>query len=331
MSSSPPQITGAVMNIFERKYKALALQSIAEGGTLAEEVFSTIRTGQAFGIQKTLALKYDGHVTSVHAAECKAAVFQGIGMGIFFFIIYGSYGLAFYYGTTLILDGHANAGVVVNVFMSVLIGAFSLALVAPEATAIAAAQAAAAKIFATIDRTPPIDAASEAGIKPQSLNGAIQFDAVDFHYPSRTDVPVLKHFSITFEAGRTAALVGASGSGKSTVVSLIERFYDPVSGSVRLDGTDIKDLNIKWLRQQIGLVQQEPSLFGTTVTGNVAHGLTGTKWETASEEEKFELVKEACIKANANEFIEKLPLGYDTLVGERGFLLSGAGSDAFIR
>ena len=118
-------------------------------------------------------------------------------------------------------------------------------------------------------------------------------------------------------------MVGASGSGKSTVIALIERFYDPLEGSVLLDGIDIRELNIKWLRGQIGLVSQEPVLFATTIKGNVAHGLIGTKWEHAPEEKKFALIKEACTKANADGFISKMPLGYDTVVGERGFLLSG--------
>jgi ATP-binding cassette, subfamily B (MDR/TAP), member 1 len=94
-------------------------------------------------------------------------------------------------------------------------------------------------------------------------------------------------------------------------------------GVVKLDGVDLKKLNVKWLRTQIGLVSQEPTLFATTIKGNVAHGLIGTKYEHASEEEKFALVKEACIKANADEFVNNMPLGYDTLVGERGFLMSG--------
>lgn len=133
----------------------------------------------------------------------------------------------------------------------------------------------------------------------------------------------MKGLSISFTAGKTAALVGASGSGKSTIISLVERFYDPTHGTVRLDGVNLKDLNLKWLRSRIGLVSQEPTLFATTIKGNVAHGLINTPHEHASEEEKLALVKEACIKANADGFISKLPLGYDTLVGERGFLLSG--------
>lgn len=155
------------------------------------------------------------------------------------------------------------------------------------------------------------------------MEGEITLEDVTFAYPSRPTVQVVKNLNITFRAGKTAALVGASGSGKSTIISLVERFYDPISGVVKLDGHNLKDLNLKWLRTQVGLVSQEPTLFATTIKGNVAHGLIGTKWEHASEEEKEALIKDACIKANADGFITKLPLGYDTLVGERGFLLSG--------
>lgn len=182
---------------------------------------------------------------------------------------------------------------------------------------------AAAKLYETIDRVPDIDSANEEGLRPESCTGEIVFEHVKFNYPSRPDVPIVKDLSITFPAGKTTALVGASGSGKSTTISLVERFYDPLEGVVKLDGISLKDLNLKWLRTQIGLVSQEPTLFATTIKGNVEHGLIGTKWEHASEDEKFQLIKEACIKANADGFITKLPLGYETMVGERGFLLSG--------
>jgi ATP-binding cassette subfamily B (MDR/TAP) protein 1 len=211
----------------------------------------------------------------------------------------------------------------VNVFLAILIGSFSLALLAPEMQAVTHGRGAAAKLYETIDRIPAIDSSDPHGLKPETVEGHITFENVQFNYPSRPNVPVVKNLSISFPAGKTAALVGASGSGKSTIISLVERFYDPLSGVVKLDGVDIKDLNIKWLRTQIGLVSQEPTLFATTIKGNVAHGLIGTKYEHANEEEKFALIKEACVKANADGFINNMPLGYDTMVGERGFLMSG--------
>lgn len=316
-------ITGGVMNRFVSKYMQLSLNHIAEGGTLAEEVISTIRTAQAFGAQKFLISLYDKHIDGSRVANSRGAIWNGGGLGCFFFVIYASYALAFDFGTTLIDEGHADAGQVVNVFLAILIGSFSLALLAPEMQAITHGRGAAAKLYTTIQRTPDIDSADPGGLKPGKAIGEITLDNVKFSYPSRRDVLILKGLSINFPAGKTAALVGASGSGKSTIVSLMERFYDPSSGSVKLDGVDLRELNIKWLRSQIGLVSQEPTLFATTIKGNVLHGLIGTPYENAPEDEKFKLVKEACVKSNADGFITKLPQGYDTLVGERGFLLSG--------
>ncbi|KAL6304388.1 P-loop containing nucleoside triphosphate hydrolase protein [Sparassis latifolia] len=316
-------VTGGVMNKFVSRYMKLSLAYVADGGTLAEEVFSTVRTAQAFGTQEVLSDRYNSHILLSRRVDMKAAVFHGCGLAVFFFVVYGGYALAFDFGTTLIDRGEGTAGQVVNVILAILIGSFSLALLAPEMQAITHGMGAAAKLYETIDRVPPIDSQDESGLKPEKCAGEITFENVKFNYPSRPEVRIVKDLTIQFPAGKTTALVGASGSGKSTVISLVERFYDPLSGSVRLDGHSLRDLNVKWLRSQIGLVSQEPTLFATTIRGNVAHGLIGTEHEDASDEVKMALVKEACVTANADGFISKLPLGYETMVGERGFLLSG--------
>jgi ATP-binding cassette, subfamily B (MDR/TAP), member 1 len=207
--------------------------------------------------------------------------------------------------------------------MSILVGSISLAQLGPEMQAITQARGAAAKLYEAIDRIPDIDSSDPSGLKPEKVEGHITLESVMFNYPSRPNVAVVKDLSLYFPAGKISALVGASGSGKSTIVALVERFYDPLSGLVKLDGVDLKELNIKWLRTQIGLVSQEPVLFATTIKENVAHGLVGTEYEQASEEKKFALIKDACVKANADGFINKMPMGYDTMVGERGFLISG--------
>jgi ATP-binding cassette subfamily B (MDR/TAP) protein 1 len=157
------------------------------------------------------------------------------------------------------------------------------------------------------------------GLKLDDVHKGLTLEGVKVSYPSQPSLQAVKGLDITFRAGKTAALVGASGSGKFTIVSLVERFYDPTAGVVKLDGHDIKELNLRWLRSQISLVSQEPSLFSTTIKNNVS----GTAYENAPEE-KDALIKEACIKANADGFITRLSLGYDTMVGERGFLLSGS-------
>lgn len=167
-------------------------------------------------------------------------------------IVWSTYACAFFYGGLLASWGIASSGDVITVIFSIMIAAFALGMTSDQLQAMGKATSAASKLFEAIDRVPPIDSASPAGLRPDTIHGSISFENVSFHYPSRPEVPILKSFSMQFPPSQSVALVGASGSGKSTIVSLIERFYDPVGGTVRVDGHDIRDLNLKWLRQQIG-------------------------------------------------------------------------------
>ena len=135
--------------------------------------------------------------------------------------------------------------------------------------------------------------ANITGITEEECQGRIECRNIYFRYPARPNVPVLEDFSLHIPPGKTTALVGASGSGKSTIVSLLERYYDVNQGQVLLDGHDIRNLNITWLRTQIGYVAQEPALFSTTIRQNIEYGLFNTKWENVSQEEKQKLVEEA--------------------------------------
>ena len=159
-----------------------------------------------------------------------------------------------------------------------------------------------------------IDSSSPDGMKPRVVKGDIEFSNVSFKYPTRKDNLVFDGLSLNIEGGKTVALVGPSGSGKSTVVQLLERFYDPSAGSIRLDGTDLRELNVKWLRENIGLVSQEPVLFARSIKENISYG-----FPQASQEQ----IENACISANAHDFIMKFPQGYDTEVGDKGAQLSG--------
>merc|ERR550537_1189291 len=154
-----------------------------------------------------------------------------------------------------------------------------------------------------------IDFTSDAGQKPSSCQGRIELRDVHFSYPARPDQRVCNGYNLTVEAGKTVALCGASGSGKSTAIQLIERFYDPDSGSVTLDGVDLRELNVRWLREQIGLVAQEPVLFSGTIAENIGMGKPGSTREE---------VEAAAQMANAHAFISKFPDGYNTNVGETG-------------
>jgi ATP-binding cassette subfamily B (MDR/TAP) protein 1 len=154
-------------------------------------------------------------------------------------------------------------------------------------------------------RVPKIDSGSEAGEELANVAGEVEFKNVQFSYPSRPETPVFVSFSLRIPAGRTVALVGSSGSGKSTVIALLQRFYDPSAGEVALDGVDIRRLRLKWLRAQMGLVSQEPALFATSVRENILFGK-----EDATTDE----VVAAAKAANAHSFISQLPQGYDTQV-----------------
>ncbi|PIN05655.1 Multidrug/pheromone exporter, ABC superfamily [Handroanthus impetiginosus] len=176
------------------------------------------------------------------------------------------------------------------------------------------ASAAATRIFEMIDRVPLIDSEDEKGKVLSYVHGEIEFKEVYFHYPSRENTPILQGFNLKVKPGKTVGLVGGSGSGKSTVISLLERFYDPVKGDILLDGQRIKRLKLKWLRSKMGLVNQEPILFATSIKENILFG---------KEDGSMEEVMSAAKDANAHDFIMKLPGGYETQVGQFGFQLSG--------
>ena len=195
--------------------------------------------------------------------------------------------------------------------------------IAFQVTVITKAASAAAELFAVIDRVSLIDPMSDTGTVPASYSGRIEVRDVGFAYPSRPDSAVLSGLSLDIPANKTTALVGASGSGKSTIIGLLERWYDQTEGSILLDGLDIRDLNVRWLRTHVRLVQQEPVLFSGTVFENVSNGLVGTEHEGTSSEKRMQLVEEACKAAFAHDFIVQLPDGYHTQIGERARTLSG--------
>ena len=194
--------------------------------------------------------------------------------------------------------------------------------IAPQILAFTKASSSAEEIFKTIDRQSEIDPLSEEGIVPDTCIGNIRIECVSFAYPARPDVAVLNNLQLSAPANQTTALVGASGSGKSTIIGLLERWYDQPSGTIYLDGTDIRQLNLHWLRTNIRLVQQEPVLFAGTVYDNIAYGLFGTPKASLPAAEQRVLVERACKDAYADEFIERLPNGYDTDIGLSGSMLS---------
>ena len=166
-----------------------------------------------------------------------------------------------------------------------------------------------------------IDSSSKFGVMKRPIKGDVEFTNVSFSYPARPNQRILNNFNLKIKAGTTVALVGPSGGGKSTTVGLIERFYDVTSGSLTIDGINIKDYNVKNLRSQIGIVQQEPILFATTIRENIQFG--GCNNNTTSKTNEDDAIELAAKSANAHEFISNFPDGYDTFVGDKGAQLSG--------
>ncbi|EGD76002.1 multidrug resistance protein [Salpingoeca rosetta] len=307
-------IGGALMSKYIEQASSGGQGFYATAGSVADEVIRMIRTVIAFDTQDREVERYHKELDGARKAGEHGGLIQGCGMGFTFFMIFISYSVTFWFGSYLVDEGELTAGEVIIVFFSVIIGAMSLGQAAPNIKVMAAGRGAARAIFDVIDRPSEIDSLSEEGAVPSKLTGHIRFKDVDFTYPTRPDEQILHKLNIEVKPQETVALVGASGCGKSTTVAMLERFYDPTAGSIELDGTDIRKLNIQWLRSQIGLVSQTPVLFPTTIADNIALGK-----DDATEHE----VHSAARMANAHDFIMALPDGYNTMVGDSGTQLSG--------
>ncbi|XP_039267518.2 ATP-dependent translocase ABCB1-like [Styela clava] len=309
-------ISSALIFTLTNKYTKMELDAYASAGSIAEETISSIRTVVAFGIQEEQANRYGDNLGEAKAMGLKKGVISGTSLGFLYLTMFGMYALTFWYGVRLVIDENdpLSPGDMMVVFFNILIAAFGLGTSGSNMEYFSGAMAAGQKVFAVIDRIPPIDIFSKKGLKPKEASGEIEFKNVRFSYPSRAEVEVLKGVSFTVEKGQTVALVGQSGCGKSTSVSLIQRFYDIPEGVVLVDGNDVKDLNVRWLRDRIGVVAQEPILFDTTIGENIRWGREGV-----TEDEIIKAAKQA----NAFDFINVLPKKFDTLVGESGGQMSG--------
>ncbi|XP_067147710.1 ATP-binding cassette sub-family B member 5 isoform X1 [Apteryx mantelli] len=308
--------SAAVWSTLLASLTAKELSAYAKAGAVAEEILTAVKTVVAFNGQKKAIAKYDANLELAKSVGVKKSITTNTSLGVSQFLIFGSYALAFWYGTKLTVEEKENydIGRVLIVFFSVLVGAFSLGQAAPNLESVANARGAAYEVYRIISKKRLIDSSSQEGYKPDKLVGEIEFRNIHFNYPSRPDVKILKGLNLKVQTGKTIALVGASGCGKSTAIQLLQRFYDPVQGEVTLDGQDIRTLNVKWLRENIGIVSQEPVLFATTIAENIRYGR-----EDISDVE----IEQAAKEANAFDFISRLPDKFNTMVGERGAQLSG--------
>ncbi|XP_030350574.1 ATP-binding cassette sub-family B member 5 isoform X2 [Strigops habroptila] len=270
--------SAAVWSSLLASLTAKELSAYAKAGAVAEEILTAIRTVVAFNGQQKALAKYDANLEVAKSVGLKKSITTNTSLGVSQFLIFGSYALAFWYGTKLTTEDESyDIGRVLIVFFSVFIGALTLGQAAPNLEKVANARGAAYEVYRIINK-------------------------------------VLKGLNLKVQTGKTIALVGASGCGKSTTIQLLQRFYDPVEGEITLDGRDIRTLNVKWLRENIGIVSQEPVLFATTIAENIRYGR-----EDISDAE----IEQAAKEANAFDFISRLPDKFNTMVGERGAQLSG--------
>eukprot|EP01134_Creolimax_fragrantissima_P007501 CFRG7501T1 len=291
-------------------------QAYKDAAIFADETISSVRVVQTMPESLwMLEDRYCTRISQVLEIGKRHAWIVGTATGIVYALIPLSFSLGLWYGSRMVYNGELDGGQVVTVFTSVLVGKTALSFLQPGIVLLVTGNAAAGTVFDIIDSEVKIDARSTEGVIPSSeCEGHIVFKDVKFSYPSRADTMALKGISYTAKPGQTVALVGGSGSGKSSCVALIQRLYDVQDGKISIDGHELRDLNVRWLREQIGVVCQEPILFNISIADNISCG------RTVSDKDA---IIEAAKAANAHDFICELPNGYDTLVGERGGKMSG--------
>ncbi|XP_059656832.1 ABC transporter B family member 2-like [Cornus florida] len=307
-------IAGGVYAYIATGLIARVRKSYVKAGEIAEEVIGNVRTVQAFAGEEKAVKSYSNALLNTYKYGRKAGLAKGLGLGTLHCVLFLSWSLLVWF-TSIVVHKHiANGGESFTTMLNVVIAGLSLGQAAPDISAFIRAKASAYPIFEMIERNTVNKTSSKNVRKLDKLDGNIRFKDVCFSYPSRPDVMIFNKFNLDIPAGKIVALVGGSGSGKSTVISLIERFYEPLAGQILLDGTDIRELDLKWLRQQIGLVNQEPALFATTIRENILYG---------KDDATLEEISRAAKLSEAIAFINNLPERFETQVGERGIQLSG--------
>ncbi|KAH9772915.1 ABC transporter B family member 15 [Citrus sinensis] len=302
--------------VFGKVLKDLGAQgkdAYEAAGGIAEQAISSIRTVYSFVGEHQTLKRFSLALRKNMELGIKQGLTKGLLLGSMG-MTYGAWAFQSWVGSVLVTERGENGGLVFVAGICTILGGVGIMSALPNLSFISQATTAATRIFEMIDRVPVINSEDEIGKTLAYLRGEIEFKDVDFSYPTRPDTPVLQRFNVLVEAGKTIGLVGSSGSGKSTVISLLERFYDPVKGNILLDGHKIKKLQLKWLRSQMGLVNQEPILFSTSIKENILIGKPGASMET---------VVKAAQAANVHDFIMKLNDGYETKVGQFGVQLSG--------
>uniref|UniRef100_A0A2C9VLW0 ABC transporter B family member 20 n=2 Tax=Manihot esculenta TaxID=3983 RepID=A0A2C9VLW0_MANES len=301
---------GGVSNIFLHRLAESIQDAYAEAASVAEQAISYIRTLCAF-TNETLA-KYS-YATSLQATlryGILISLVQGLGLGFTYGLAICSCALQLWVGRFLVTHKKAHGGEIITALFAVILSGLGLNQAATNFYSFDQGRIAAYRLYEMISRSS--STVNQDGNTLVSVQGNIEFRNVYFSYLSRPEIPILSGFYLTVPAKKAVALVGRNGSGKSSIIPLMERFYDPTLGEVLLDGENIKNLKLEWLRSLIGLVTQEPALLSLSIKENIAYGRDAT----------FDQIEEAAKIAHAHTFISSLERGYETQVGTTGLSLT---------
>ncbi|KFA49980.1 hypothetical protein S40293_05954 [Stachybotrys chartarum IBT 40293] len=357
-------ISAFVGGIFSNKYTTRMSEAMASASSLASEALRNISVVHAFGAGGRLEARFAELAFEARNDGVKKSRVSGVQAGMLYFVAYSGNALAFWQGSRYVAaaigdpSGGTTMGDIYTVILVLVDACVMLGNAAPMMPIFAGATASFERLRQDMDAASAIDATSDSGkMLPDSNDSAplrIDFNNVSFAYPSRPNQAVLRNVDLSFPAGKYTAIVGLSGSGKSTIASLITRLHDPLGGSVTVNGEDIRTINVRSLRSRIGFVQQEPTLLNTSILANLALGLANSPkpehkhlkpfldWHYLTDlatkgkdidasaaalgpeaEEVVKLVREAASQADAASFIERLESGYATITGPAGSLVSG--------
>ncbi|KAL0408548.1 UNVERIFIED_CONTAM: ABC transporter B family member 15 [Sesamum radiatum] len=301
--------------VLKKQMSINAQEAQNEGSQLASEAVVNHRTITAFSCQKRIVDLFEETLRGPRKESIRQSWISGVGLFSSQFLTVAAVALTFWYGGMLMSKGLLSSKQLFLAFFILMSTGKTIADAGTMTSDLSKGSGAVRSVFAILDRKTKIEADNLEGNKVrETLQGKIEFNDVYFSYPSRPGQMIFQGLSLKIESGMTMALVGESGSGKSTVIGLIERFYDPLKGSVLIDDYDIKSYNLRELRSQIALVSQEPALFAGTIHENIVYGR-----DDATDAE----IREAATLAHAHEFISSMKDGYKTQCGERGVQLSG--------
>ncbi|MGH7527158.1 MAG: ABC transporter ATP-binding protein, partial [Gemmatimonadales bacterium] len=312
-----PVVVGSAL-FFGRRLRRMTTgvqDRVAEATAVAEEAFSQIRTVQSFVQEAAERQRYGDRVeASVRTALQRARVRGGF-FGMLTFSTFAGIVFVLWQGGLLVLDGQLTAGSLVSFLLYTITIAASIGALASGFSSYQEAVGAAERVFEFLEMKPAIADPSSPVPLRRPVTGRVDFEEIYFRYHGDPSLPwTLERIELSVAPGEVVALVGPSGGGKTTLVSLLPRFWDVDRGRILLEGVDVRSLRLAELRGAIGIVPQEPALFSGTIRENIAYAHPGSSAED---------LEGAARVAHAHEFIERLPQGYDTVVGERGVKLSG--------